>query len=166
MIFDLSIVLLSVATACLPLLLPYAQKLFPGLRLYPAAAWLAVLAGTLMFASILLPDIHISHETATFQQHFVGGGLYAAALYLYCKQLLGWRLHWAADILVLFAWVSALGVANKLAEFTLLKLGLASIDTSDAYWDLLANTLGGFVGFALLESLAKHAKRARAAKSA
>jgi hypothetical protein len=76
-------------------------------------------------------------------------------LYLYAKQLFGWRLHWLIDLLALFAWVSAFGVANKLAEFALLKLGLAHIYTGDAYWDLLANTLGGFTGYGLLYKLAK-----------
>ena len=108
-----------------------------------------------MVVSTLLPDIHISSETATFQQHFVGGGLYSAALYLYAKQLFGWKMHWFVDLLALFAWVSALGVANKLAEFALLKLGLVDISTGDAYWDLLANTLGGFVGYAALYAFAR-----------
>jgi len=35
-------------------------------------------------------------------------------------------------------------------EFALLELKLANIYTGDAYWDLLANTLGGFVGYGLL----------------
>lgn len=148
--FFLSIILLSVVTACLPLIVPHLTKLFPKLKLYPASYWLPILAGVLMVVSTQLPNVHISNETSTFQQHFTGGGLYSAALYLYAKQLFNWKLHWFVDLLALFAWVSALGVANKLAEFVLLKLGLASIYTGDAYWDLLANTLGGFVGYAVV----------------
>lgn len=149
------IVLLSIVTACLPLLMPRLTKFFPKVRLHSASPWLPIVAGVLMVVSTLLPDIHVSSETATFQQHFVGGGLYSAALYLYAKQLFGWKMHWFVDLLALFAWVSALGVANKLAEFTLLKLGLVDISTSDAYWDLLANTLGGFVGYAALYAFAR-----------
>jgi hypothetical protein len=100
--------------------------------------------------SIFLPNVHISDQTTTFQQHFVGGGMYSACLYLYAVQLFNWRLHWLVHLTVLFAWVSALGVANKLMEFAVLELHLAHIDTADAYWDLLANTLGGFAGYMLL----------------
>lgn len=55
--------------------------------------------------------------------------------------------YWFLDLIALFAFVSTLGVANKLIEFAFLALHLAHIDTADAYWDLLANTLGGFVGY-------------------
>lgn len=148
--FSASIILLALGTASLPLVVQYGQRLWPRIKMYSASAWLPILAGVLMVASVLLPDVHISGETSTFQQHFVGGGLYCACLYVYAKQLFGWRLHWLADLLVLFAWVSAFGVANKLAEFALLQAGLLQLDVSDAYWDLLANTLGCFVGYGLL----------------
>jgi|GEM_PF-953052 len=148
--FLLSIILLSVVTACLPLLVPFISRFLPRVKFYPASFWLPVLAGVLLIVSTLLPNIQISSETSTFQQHFVGGGLYCACLYLYVKRLFGWRVHWFVDLLALFAWVSAFGVANKLVEFAFLKLGLAHIYTGDAYWDLLANTLGGFVGYIVL----------------
>jgi hypothetical protein len=104
----------------------------------------------LFIIAFFIPDISISSETTTFQQHFVGGGLYVACLYVYVKQLLGWKLPLRASILALFAWVAAFGVANELIEFTLTKLQLAQINTVDADWDLLANTLGAFVGYGLL----------------
>jgi len=151
--FLLLLFLLAAGTACVPLIVRYLPRFFPRLQLYPASAWLPTLAGFLMILSVLLPNIHISNETATFQQHFVGGGMYSAALYFYAKQLFGWRMPWLVDMLAVFSWVSALGVANKLAEFALLKTGLAAISTSDAYWDLLANTLGGYVGYALIFKL-------------
>jgi hypothetical protein len=150
MLFFLSIILLAAATACLPLIVKHGARFFPAIKFLPASSWLPVLAGVLMAISTQFPTIHISNETTTFQQHFIGGGLYTACLYLYAKQLFGWRLHWLVDLLALFAWVSAFGVANKLVEFALLKLGLAHIYTGDAYWDLLANTLGGFAGYGLL----------------
>ena len=150
MLFFLCILLLAVAIGGWPVIVRYVARFFPRMRLYPASTWLPILAGILMVVSTQLPIIHISGETTTFQQHFVGGGMYAACLYLYGKQLFGWRIPWLIDPLALFAWVSALGVANKLSEFALLKLGVAHIYTGDAYWDLLANTLGGFVGYLLL----------------
>jgi hypothetical protein len=157
--FFFSIILLAIVTACLPLIVNYAAKYVPTLKPHPASSWLPILAGVFMVVSTQLPTIHISSETTTFQQHFVGGGLYTACLYLYAKQLFDWRLYRFVDLLALFAWVSAFGVANKLIEFALLKLGLAHIYTGDAYWDLLANTLGGFIGYGLLYKLAEPVKK-------
>lgn len=155
MLFSLLIVLLALATAFLPILLSYAWKFFPAATPQPASPWLPILAGILLVISIQLPDIHISNQTSTFQQHFVGGGMYSACLYLYAKQLGNWHLHGLPDLFALFAWVSALGVANKLMEFTLLEMHLVHINTGDAYWDLLANTTGGLVGYALFFMLIK-----------
>lgn len=147
--FFLAIILLAIITACLPLIIPQIFKYFPTVKLYPAQYWLPIVAGILIVVSTQLPNIHISNQTSTFQQHFVGGGIYSACLYLYAKQLFKWRLHWFVDLLALFSWVSAFGIANKMVEFAFLELHLAHIDTADAYWDLLANSLGGFVGYLL-----------------
>lgn len=145
--FFLAIIFLALLTTCLPLIVHYIPNVVPGIKLCKAPAWLPIVAGILMVVSTRLPDIHISNQTTTFQQHFVGGGMYCACLYLYAKRLFHWRLHWFLDLIVLFAFVSAFGVANKLIEFAFLALHLAHINTADAYWDLLANTLGGFVGY-------------------
>jgi len=157
--FFLSIVLLAIATACLPVIVPFIHRLLPVIKLYPARSWLPVLAGFLIAISTQLPNIHISNQTTTFQQHFVGGGMYSACLYIYAKQLFNWRVHWFIDLCALFAWVSAFGVANKMIEFAFLELHLAHIDTADAYWDLLANTLGGFFGYLLLYKIIALKKR-------
>jgi hypothetical protein len=148
--FFLFIVLMAIVTACLPGIVQCIPRLFPAVKLYPARSWLPILAGFLIVISTQLPNIHISQQTTTFQQHFVGGSMYSACLYIYARQLFNWRLHWLLDLFALFAWVSAFGVANKMIEFAFLELHLAHIDTADAYWDLLANTLGGFVGYLLL----------------
>jgi hypothetical protein len=145
--FFLSIIFLALLTICLPLLVRFIPNVIPSIQLSKAPAWLPIAAGVFMVVSTRLPNIHISNQTTTFQQHFVGGGMYSACLYLYAKRLLNWRLYWLLDLITLFAFVSALGVANKLIEFAFLALHLAPIDTADAYWDLLANTLGGFVGY-------------------
>ena len=151
--FHLFIVVLGLATGCLSWVIKGIARLAPGIRVQKAGAWLPVLAGACMVISIFLPNIHISQQTTTFQQHLVGGGLYAACLYYYARQLFGWRLHGVVDLLAIFAWVSALGVANKLIEFAFLELGV-SISTADAYWDLLANTIGGIIGFLAYNAIA------------
>jgi hypothetical protein len=147
--FFLSIIFLALLTICLPLIVRSIANVIPSMKLGKAPAWLPITAGVLMVVSTQLPDIHISNQTTTFQQHFVGGGMYSACLYLYAKRLFNWRFYWLLDLIGLFAFVSALGVANKLIEFAFLALHLARINTADAYWDLLANTLGGFVGYFL-----------------
>jgi hypothetical protein len=148
--FRLAIFLLAGVTICLPLIIRLTTRVLPTLRLRRAYSWLPVLAGVLIVVSTYLPSVHISSQTSTFQQHFVGGGMYSAVLYIYFMQLLNWRVHWLVAVFSLFAWVSAFGVANKLGEFALVELHLANIDTADADWDLLANTVGGFVGYALI----------------
>jgi glycopeptide antibiotics resistance protein len=112
--------------------------------------WLLIAAGAAIIASVFIPNIHISNETSTFQQHFVGGGVYAALVFIYIEQLLDWRFHWFAELYVLFACVSALGVSVELAEFTFIHLGVKHINSGDTDWDLLANTLGGFVGYGII----------------
>jgi hypothetical protein len=120
----------------------------------------AYLAALLMVASVFLPDIHISSQTQTFQQHFVGGGMYAACLFMYVKQLLHWRSHWLTEILALFAWTSAFGVAVELLEFLATQAGFVHLANADTDWDLLANTLGCFTIF-FLYCLAQMAKSLR-----
>ena len=146
---------ICILTACLPLFIRLGSAL--GYTKLPSAnPTFPILAAFLFLLSFYLPDVGISSETTTFQQHFVGGGVYSALLYIYVQQLFPGRLQfrsWAINGFYLFAWVSALGVINKLLEFGLLKTGLMRLDTSDAYWDLLANTLGAFATYCLYRLL-------------
>ncbi len=104
------------------------------------------LFGILLFmtfvGSFFLPDIGISTETTTFQQHAVGGGMTVFLAYLHARQLINWRLYWWQEVLAMYATISAIGVANELLEFFITKSGLGYIDSSDVWWDLLANTSG------------------------
>ena len=148
MLFYSIIVLVSLATALLPVLTKVLSRYMPSIKFHRASIFLPIIAGTLFFISFFLPDIHISNETSTFQQHFIGGGLYAGLLYYYVRNLLAThRIKWWHDAALLFMWVSALSVASELLEFFLLKSKLMYIDTTDTQWDLLANTLGAFVVF-------------------
>lgn len=136
----------TLLTLLLPVLIPRIARRY-HLALQPAPLWLPVLAAIVYFSAGFLPDIHISHETNSFQEHFVGGGLYTAILFLYFTKLFSWRKHWLIMLLALFAWTSALGTANELLEFTLVKLNITQIDISDTSWDLVANTAGMLTGF-------------------
>lgn len=118
-----------------------------GVRVESTRSPLPYLASALFLVAFLIPDIHISNETNTFQQHFVGGGLYSLCLYLYFKQAFKWRFTGPLEIIVLFAWTSAFGVANELLEFSLVKLQFVSMNLTDSDWDLVANSLGALVGY-------------------
>lgn len=146
--FIIIVIIISAGTAALPFLLPrLIRNLNQRAEISPSPAWLAIVAGLFFFGSFYLPDIHISNETDTFQQHFVGGGVYAALIFEYLWRLFGFRTHLIAKMLLLFAFVSTLGVASELAEFTISHLRIMTINTSDTSWDLLANTTGAITGF-------------------
>jgi hypothetical protein len=134
----------------LTLTIPYWFPKLYGSKLHRAPWWLLVFAGLLWVFSGQLPDIHISRETNTFQEHFVGGGMYCACLFVYFLRALGLRLRWWSELLLLFAITSSLGVANELFEFIADKTNIIPIDISDTSWDLIANTTGALAGFLLL----------------
>lgn len=143
----LSVLFIAAMTACLPLLVEQSRKFLPQVTIHDSYNWLPALAAILFVIAFFIPDIHISKETTTFQQHLVGGGIYCALLYLYFQKLLGWKTNWVVSVLLLFAWTSTFGVANELLEFTLTKLNIAQIGTGDTDWDLLANTLGSLLSY-------------------
>lgn len=159
MMYSLFVIFIMLATASLPWVMPRFFGLFGDIKPGRAAHWLPVLAGFLFFASFYLPVVHISSETTTFQQHFVGGGLYSALLFEYSRQLFKWKFSWHLGLVYLFAWVSALGVANEMFEFFLTKSGLAYVNLKDADWDLLANTLGAITGYFFLVFIYKKTRR-------
>lgn len=142
-------VLLAALTLCLPFVLPRLARRV-GAKLAPAPTWLTWLAAGLLLLALVMPDIHISGETDTFQLHFVGGGLYTACLFVYFCRAFRLSLPLGYRLAALFAVVSALGVANELLEFSLTHLQIQPMDISDTSWDLVANTSGAFVGFGLL----------------
>ena len=113
----------------------------------------AVLVGCLLFVifigSFFLPDIHISTETSTFQQHFLGGGVLSFVLYLHVKKTLKLSCAWWQDVALMYIFVSTLGVSNELLEFFITKSGLGYIDSSDVWWDLAANTAGALSAITL-----------------
>jgi hypothetical protein len=149
MFFILLIALVTILTLLLPVIVPRLANRY-HYQLHPASIWLLVAAAILYFAGTFLPDIHISSETSTFQEHFLGG-VYTALLYIYFAQLAGWRPRWYVALFTLFAWTSALGTFNELVEFTLVKLNITYIDITDTSWDLVANTCGSFAAYGLVK---------------
>lgn len=156
MFFYLIVLTVSIFTAAIPLIMFFVPHV-SRTAVKRSRPYLPAFAAVLFFISFFLPDVKISTETTTFQQHLVGGGMYSAILYYYFRQFMPFRYSkWYYDAAFLFAWVSSLGVANKLLEFALLKSHLFALDTTDAYWDLFANTLGAYSLYVIIYSLMKH----------
>lgn len=100
----------------------------------------------LFMVSWWLPSPTIYGQQTAFMTHFFGGGLFSGLIWLYLKLVLGWRAAWYAELAVLFALVSALGVANELFEVFLWTIGRMPHGIADTSWDLVANT-GGACAF-------------------
>ena len=124
----------------------YSKK---PMQIRPYDIGIGLLLFVLYFGSFLLPDVHISQETSTFQLHFVGGGIVSFVIYSHIKHVLGLKPIWWRDIAALYSFVSALGVANELLEFAITKLGIVQISGTDVWWDLAANTSGAFCGLVI-----------------
>ena len=106
--------------------------------------WL-VIACLLFIVSWYLPSPEIRGQQTAFVTHFVGGGLFSGALWLYIRKFLRLDQNPIYDLLAIYFLVSALGVANELFEFVTVEIGYARLNPSDTWWDLLANTSGAVV---------------------
>ena len=86
----------------------------------------------------------IGGKAGNFVYHAVGGGVVTTLLYVYLKRTYGLRFNWRVELVLIYAFVSALGVLNELAEyaFEMLNLGLLSFDSHDTWRDFVANTSG------------------------
>lgn len=115
----------------------------------------------LFFASILpllwilVPKEIVAVREVNFIQHSVGGGVAVGFVCIYLIKSLKEKYpllgRFPVQIILLYALVSSLGVANELLEFSLdiLKVGVFSSDRYDTWYDLVANTCGAFVIFFL-----------------
>lgn len=111
--------------------------------------WLLLVACTIFFVSWYVPSPLVGGKQTQFMTHFIGGGIFTGLLWLYIKLVKKWRAVWWVEAVSLFAFVSALGVANELFEFVLFELGQMPLGISDTSYDLVANTLGATVFYGL-----------------
>ncbi len=74
------------------------------------------------------------------------GGASTTLMYIYILKTLNLKFNWRINLVILFAFVSMLGVLNELAEyaFELMGIGTFSFDSHDTWRDFVANTLGAF----------------------
>lgn len=108
-------------------------------------------AAVLWVVAMNLPVVPINNQTDTFGMHFTGG-IVACILYFFAVKAYGWRFSagWHAPV-ILYFFVSGLGVANELFENLLWQTNILVVPMSptDTWWDLTANTLGASVAFAV-----------------
>lgn len=143
-------ILVFVTISSVPIFIPLIGKYFPKTSFGKAPSWLPCLAGSIFFLSFFVPNIHISNETETFQQHFIGGGVFCTILFFYLAGIFKIKYNLLLGLIYIFLFTSALGAANELLEFSLQKLGIFDISMKDTSWDLVANTSGAISSFIIL----------------
>ena len=125
------------------LLLPIVVQVVTGKPLKRDS--LLLIACLCYFISWYLPSPLIHGQDTSFTTHVIGGGVFSGFLWLYLKRQLSWKLSWSEEMMSLYAFVCAFGVAYELFELLISELHLVRINGADTWWDLLANTLGAFV---------------------
>lgn len=107
-------------------------------------------AAVLWLVSFFLPNLPVTVESDTFTQHMTGGAV-ATVLFFYLVNVYKISFkYWWKPIVALYFFVSGLGVANELMELFLQKTNLMYIENDDVCWDLLANTTGAFLAYAVM----------------
>lgn len=111
-----------------------------------AAAFVTGLIGSYIYGQTL-------DKFGNFILH-ASGGISATFLFLYFRETLKIKFtNWRVALLLLFGFVSTLGVLNELAEyfFETLGFGIFSFDSHDTWRDLVANTTGMAVAYTVLK---------------
>ena len=80
------------------------------------------------------------------------GGFASTLLFVYMMNTLRFQFPWRLTLVMLFAFVSTLGVLNELAEFAVELGGLMtmSFDSQDTWRDFVANTTGAALAWVLI----------------
>ena len=118
---------------------------------------LLLIATVIATGAILATNSHsLTNRNVNFIEHFAGGGVPSALMYLYLCRSFRLRFNWLQSLAGLFFFVSATGVLNELLEFVLDQTtsGVYSSDRWDTWYDLLANSLGALLGWLIWKLLA------------
>ncbi len=105
---------------------------------FVAAIIVQAIAGVI---SVVVSDRVIGN----FLYHAIGGGATATLLYIYLIETYSLQYSWRVELVLLYCFVSALGVMNELAEYAgefIIGVGAFSWDSHDTWRDLTANTTG------------------------
>lgn len=103
----------------------------------------------------------IGGKAGNFIYHAVGGGAVSTLLFIYLLKTYSLKFNWRVELVLLYAFVSALGVMNELAEYAyeMLGLGTLSFDSHDTWRDLVANTSGAVLAWILYRLLCLVSKK-------
>lgn len=100
------------------------------------------------------------NKIGNFVLHSVGGGVVTALTYQYLRLHAKLKFKWYVDLIILFGFVSSLGVLNELYEYAieLMNIMVSSWDTHDTWRDIVANTTGAFTAWAIIKIFTKNHK--------
>jgi hypothetical protein len=114
--------------------------------------WIAAALIVQAFAGVAFLVIN-DRVFGNFIYHTVGGGVMTTLFAVYLIKTYNQRYTWRVELVLLFGFVSALGVLNELGEYAtelaLNKNGLLSWDPHDTWRDLTANTFGMLIAWLL-----------------
>lgn len=127
--------------------------------------WLAGALAAEIIASLIFA--FSSGKTGDLMLHVIGGGTMCTLIFIYTEKTFGLKFSWHLELILLFAFVSSLGVLNELAEYALelLKVGIMSPDTHDTWRDLTANTFGAVGAWAFYRILFRERSARRPASN-
>lgn len=116
--------------------------------------WVAA-ALIIQFLSSLAANA-IGGKLGNFQYHAIGGGVVSFLFYVYLLKTYHLRFNWRIELVLLFAFVSSLGVLNELAEYALelLHVEQFTYDLHDTWRDFVANTLGALIAWGVYRIIA------------
>jgi hypothetical protein len=126
-----------------------------------ASAVAAGLVGSLIYNEFF-PD-----KFGNFILH-ASGGVSAVLLFIYFTKTLKITFtNWRVTLVIVFAFVSTLGVLNELAEyfFELMGLGPFSFDNHDTWRDFVANTTGAAVAWMVYTLAVLRERRGRTVRA-
>lgn len=106
--------------------------------------WLTAVVAASVAGSVASRLAH--HPLGNFYLHLLAGGAATAFAYEHLRWSLWIRIQLRLDVVLLFAFVSCMGVLNELGEYLVDSAGWRtfSADRADTWRDLTANTLGAF----------------------
>jgi len=84
--------------------------------------------------------------------HAIGGGVASTLLFFYLIKTFEVRLNWRLTLVILFFFVSTLGVMNELIEYglELMNFGIFSVDTHDTWRDFVSNSTGALTAWIVI----------------
>lgn len=88
-----------------------------------------------------------------FLLHAIGGGVASTFIFAFFVRVFKPRLSWRSELVLLFMFVSTLGVLNELAEYAAEMLWSVQLafDTHDTWRDFVANSGGAMVAWLLVK---------------